>query len=515
MMKKEFLRSKAPLWAVCLILSIFTLIAFHIPFFRVAVSNIESGFNGVMIIVSLAVLMLALNFFLYYFLLWCFRVVGKIIVALSLIIDAGCLYFINTYDTLLDDTMMGNVFNTQYSEASGFFSLAFVLYLLLLGVIPAIYVILRKIDYSSAKRMFAFNGSSLGLVLIIALANMSNWPWIDRNATVLGSLLLPWSYSVNSIRYQIKEHKMNREEILLPDAVFTEPDEKRVCVLVIGESARQDHFSLYGYPRQTNPLLSNQERLTAIRADAAATYTTAGVKAILDSRPTDKLYEILPNYLYRAGAEVVWRTSNWGEPPVHIEKYQNPEALLELYPHADPAYDGILFEGLKDEILSSGKSKVLLIIHTSISHGPAYNKRYPAEFEHFTPVCNTVEMAKADHDELMNSYDNTIIYTDYLLSEAIKQLEELPKEWESCLMYVSDHGESLGEGNLFMHGVPISIAPREQIEIPFLVWTSEGSREIKPLDKVGQYHVFHSVMSFLGAESEIFDENMNIFTPAR
>ena len=515
MMKKEFLRSKAPLWAVCLILSIFTLIAFHIPFFRVAVSNIESGFNGVMIIVSLAVLMLALNFFLYYFLLWCFRVVGKIIVALSLIIDAGCLYFINTYDTLLDDTMMGNVFNTQYSEASGFFSLAFVLYLLLLGMIPAIYVILRKIDYSSAKRMFAFNGSSLGLVLIIALANMSNWPWIDRNATVLGSLLLPWSYSVNSIRYQIKEHKMNREEILLPDAVFTEPDEKRVCVLVIGESARQDHFSLYGYPRQTNPLLSNQERLTAIRADAAATYTTAGVKAILDSRPTDKLYEILPNYLYRAGAEVVWRTSNWGEPPVHIEKYQNPEALLELYPHADPAYDGILFEGLKDEILSSGKSKVLLIIHTSISHGPAYNKRYPAEFEHFTPVCNTVEMAKADHDELMNSYDNTIIYTDYLLSEAIKQLEELPKEWESCLMYVSDHGESLGEGNLFMHGVPISIAPREQIEIPFLVWTSEGSRDVKTLDKVGQYHVFHSVMSFLGAESEVFDEKMNIFASGR
>ena len=515
MMKKEFLRSKAPLWAVCLILSIFTLIAFHIPFFRVAVSNIESGFNGVMIIVSLAVLMLALNFFLYYFLLWCFRVAGKIIVALSLIIDAGCLYFINTYDTLLDDTMMGNVFNTQYSEASGFFSLAFVLYLLLLGVIPAIYVILRKIDYSSAKRMFAFNGSSLGLVLIIALANMSNWPWIDRNATVLGSLLLPWSYSVNSIRYQIKEHKMNREEILLPDAVFTEPDEKRVCVLVIGESARQDHFSLYGYPRQTNPLLSNQERLTAIRADAAATYTTAGVKAILDSRPTDKLYEILPNYLYRAGAEVVWRTSNWGEPPVHIEKYQNPEALLERYPHADPAYDGILFEGLKDEILSSGKSKVLLIIHTSISHGPAYNKRYPAEFEHFTPVCNTVEMAKADHDELMNSYDNTIIYTDYLLSEAIKQLEELPKEWESCLMYVSDHGESLGEGNLFMHGVPISIAPREQIEIPFLVWTSEGSRDLKTLDKVGQYHVFHSVMSFLGAESEVFDEKMNIFASGR
>lgn len=515
MMKKEFLRSKAPLWAVCLILSIFTLIAFHIPFFRVAVSNIESGFNGVMIIVSLAVLMLALNFFLYYFLLWCFRVAGKIIVALSLIIDAGCLYFINTYDTLLDDTMMGNVFNTQYSEASGFFSLAFVLYLLLLGVIPAIYVILRKIDYSSAKRMFAFNGSSLGLVLIIALANMSNWPWIDRNATVLGSLLLPWSYSVNSIRYQIKEHKMNREEILLPDAVFTEPDEKRVCVLVIGESARQDHFSLYGYPRQTNPLLSNQERLTAIRADAAATYTTAGVKAILDSRPTDKLYEILPNYLYRAGAEVVWRTSNWGEPPVHIEKYQNPEALLEQYPHADPAYDGILFEGLKDEILSSGKSKVLLIIHTSISHGPAYNKRYPAEFEHFTPVCNTVEMAKADHDELMNSYDNTIIYTDYLLSEAIKQLEALPKEWESCLMYVSDHGESLGEGNLFMHGVPISIAPREQIEIPFLVWTSEGSRDVKTLDKVGQYHVFHSVMSFLGAESEVFDEKMNIFASGR
>lgn len=501
-------RRKFSLAAVCAVLSAFTLAAFHIPFFTYVVNNVESGFNAVMIVAGLAVLMLAANFFLYYLLLYPGRLAGRILVAATLVGDAISLYFINTYDVYIDATMMGNVFNTQFSEASGFFSPAAVLYVLLLGILPCILLFLVRIEYGSFRRFLASIGISLGVVVLIAFANMSNWPWIDRNATQIGSLLMPWSYTVNAVRYQCAVHERNREEILLPDAEFID-DEKDVVVLVIGESARRDHFSLYGYPRETNPLLS-RAGVHALPAESAATYTTAGVKAIIDHKPTDKLYEILPNYLYRAGADVVWRTSNWGEPPLHIEKYMQVSDLQKQFTDVDPQYDGILLQGLREQILGSESNKVLVVIHTSTSHGPSYNKRYPAEFEVFAPVCNTVEMSKADHDELMNSYDNSIIYTDWLVNSVIEELKGL-EGWRSCMLFISDHGESLGEGGLYMHGVPYSIAPREQLEIPYIVWTSDKDLKIKEQDKYLQYSVFHTVMYFLGARSEVYDESMNIF----
>ena len=491
----------------CAIMSIFTLVAYHKPFFRLVIDNIEGGFNGVMITGGLAVIMLALNYFFYYLVMRPGKIAGKCILAFLFVADAISLYFINTYEVLITDKMMGNVFNTQFSEASGFFSISFLIYLIFLGSVPSVWLFLQKIEYGSWKRFFVNIGISLGTVVVIAFAHMQNWPWIDRNSTELGSVLMPWSYTVNTVRFYNGEKKRNQKEIPLPDATITN-DSKDVCILIIGESARRQNFSLYGYEKETNPLMA-KDSVTALLADAAATYTTAGVKALLSYQPGGKLYEILPNYLDRTGVDVTWRTSNWGEPPVHIEKYYKAGKLREMYPETDGRYDGILLAGLKEVIEGSDKDKVLIILHTGTSHGPTYNKKYPAEFEIFTPVCNTVEMAKVDPAELMNAYDNTILYTDYLVHTAIETLRSIP-ERRGCVMFVSDHGESLGENNLYMHGVPMSMAPKEQIEIPFIVWTSDNSA-IKQSDKVGQYHVFHSVLDFLGISSPVFNEDLNIF----
>ena len=504
----NLLKRPIRLQAECMILSAFTLVAYHIPFFRLVLDKIEGGFNGVLITAGLAVLMLALNHFFYYLVLYTGRFVGRCILSFTFIADAISLYFINSYEVLITDSMMGNVYNTQFSEASGFFSFAAVLYVLFLGVVPCIFIFASKTDFGSFRRFLSNIGLALGLAVAIAFVNIQNWPWIDRNSTELGSLLMPWSYTVNTVRFYNGEKKRNQKEIMLPDAVISN-DSKDVCILIIGESARRDHFSLYGYEKMTNPLLA-EDNVTALIANSAATYTTAGVKAILDHQPTGKLYEILPNYMYRAGVDVIWRTSNWGEPPVHIEKYHTVRDIKKMYPEADDRYDGILLSGLKDEIMASDKDKILVILHTNTSHGPTYNKKYPVEFEAFTPVCTTVEMSKANPQELMNAYDNSILYTDYLIHSAIEILKDFTDR-RTCMLYVSDHGESLGEGNLYMHGVPMSIAPKEQVEIPFIVWTSEGAAEIKELSEVGQYHVFHSVMDFLGVESPVFDEEKNIF----
>ena len=144
------------------------------------------------------------------------------------------------------------------------------------------------------------------------------------------------------------------------------------------------------------------------------------------------------------------------------------------------------------------------------SHGPEYYKRYPYDFEEFTPVCTEVEMSKADRSELINAYDNTILYTDYLLHSVIETLKGI--ESRACsMLYISDHGESLGEGGVYMHGmVSASMAPKEQIDIPFIVWTDD-SRELKNLEEVGHYHIFHSVMDYLDMESEFYNEEFSVF----
>lgn len=493
---------------LCAVVSIYTLIAYHYPLFKLVVNNIEGGVNGWIITVGLAVLMLATNFMMSYIFIYALRGVGKWIVALSLVADAIALYFINTYDVLITDSMMGNVFNTRYSEASGFFSWIAVVYVVVLGILPCIFVASRRVDFGTAKHLFRRTGIAIATMLAMVAININNFTWIDRNATQLGSLLMPWSYTVNTFRYISAERKRNQKEIVLPDAKITTAS-KDVVVLIIGESARRENFSIYGYHKQTNPLLEG-ENIVAFNAKSSATYTTAGVKAILDHKPSDRLYEILPNYLYRAGVDVIWRTNNWGEPPVHIEKYQRVADLKALYPDADERYDGILLEGLKDAIEGSSADKVFIVLHTSTSHGPIYYSKYPSEFEHFTPVCTTVEMAKADPAELMNAYDNTILYTDYLVDSVIEILRTVESR-RAAMLFVSDHGESLGENNLYMHGVPMALAPKEQVEIPFIVWSSEGTDSIKSLEEVGHYHTFHSVLDFLGVESDIYNPELTLF----
>ena len=490
------------------LLSLFTLVGYNIPLLKGVAESTEQGANGIIITCSIAILIFAIHTLLIYLLIYFCRSVGKVIIAISLLFNALALYFINSYEVLITSEMMGNVFNTRYSEASGYFSLSGVLYFVLLGIIPCICLFKAKINYGKLKQVGITSLSILGVILAVGLGNLKNTLWVDRNVPRLGSIILPWSYTVNTVRYYNSWKQLNAKEIPLPDATIKN-DDKEVCVLIIGESARSKNFSLYGYERQTNPLLT-QDGVIALCAESAATYTTAGVKAIIDHKPTNKLYEILPNYLYRNGIEVIWRTSNWGEPPLHIANVEKVATLKERYPEADARYDGILIKGLAERIASSDKNKVFVVLHTSTSHGPTYYKKYPKEFEVFTPVCTTVEMAEADHEELINAYDNSILYTDYLVHTAIDELRSL-KEWRSTLLFVSDHGESLGENNLYMHGMPKSMAPREQFDIPFIVWLSDSERTVRDIECAEQYHVFHTVLSSLSVDSEIYNAEYDIF----
>ena len=510
------------LFAFSCIVSIGTLLLYNIPFFNYVSQNTNESTGGIIFLqASLVIIMLALNFMLTYLAMWLLRIVARILLAIFAIINATAVYFIITYSAIINATTIENVFNTRYSEASGFFSWSLWMFIAVFGVLPALYCLMQPVVIGKAKKLGIYCGSSLAIILLVASLNISQTLWISQHDTELGGLLQPWSYVVNTCRVISSYQDEQAEEIKLPDGTITD-HEKTVVVLVIGESARKANFQLYGYQRDTNPLLSKQEGLKVYQATACATYTTAGTKAILEPKDSGDLYELLPNYAFRTGVDVSWRTSNWGEPPIHIDEYLTDTDLSDLYQGKSNDYDDILYYGLRERIESSKKDKVLIILHTSTSHGPKYADKYPKQFEVYKPVAKNIEEGEKNIGMLINAYDNTIRYTDFLLNSLINTLREM-KDWHSAMIFISDHGESLGENKMFMHGLPMKLAPKVQYEIPFLVWTSDGFRTYKQTSGsqdapegelpavLEQHYIFHSVLNLLSIQSPAYNKDYDIF----
>ena len=507
----RFLRPVS-LFTFSCIVSIGTLLLYNLPFFRYVLENTnENAVGKLLLLTSLVVLMLLLHFMLAYLAMYLLRMVGRVVLAVLSLINATAVYFIITYSVMIDATTVENVFNTRYSEASGFFSWSLWLFIIVFGLLPALYCLLQPVVYGKAKKLAVSCGCSLAIVLVVAMLNVSQTLFITQHDTELGGLLQPWSYLVNTVRVTTSRLDEQAEEIRLPDGTIADR-EKAVVVLVIGESARKANFQLYGYQRDTNPLLSRQDGLKVFQATSCATYTTAGSKAILEPENSDDLYELLPNYAYRTGVDVSWRTSNWGEPPIHVDEYLTNEELGARYTDVYMYHDAILLQGLRERIESSKKDKVLIVLHTSTSHGPKYADKYPKAFEVYKPVAKNVEEGEKNVGMLVNAYDNTIRYTDFLLDSLINTLRSL-HDRNSAMIFISDHGESLGENKFFMHGLPMKLAPRVQYEIPFLVWTSPHFRDYKDdlPEVLEQHYVFHSVLNLLSIQSPAYKEDYDIF----
>jgi len=335
-----------------LLISFINLILYQYPLFKYVSENINiHSNNGILLIVSFVIVSILLDAFIFYIGLYLLRSFGKWIIVLLFNINAIAIYFINTYGVLIDKTMIGNILNTDYEESVSFLSFKLFLYLFFLGIVPSLFILKIKYTKVTLKKFLLHVSLILVFLLTLIYINAPNWLWIDKNSKTVGSLVMPWSYIVNTNRYFLHKNQQNKKQILLPDATIKN-NEKSIVVLVIGESARRKNFSLYGYQKNTNPLLSNFKKLHHFNAVSCATYTTAGVKCILDYKDTNKLYEILPNYLFRNGVDVIWRSTNWGEPTVNIQSYQNKSDLKKQCKGERCEYDEILLNGLKQQILS-------------------------------------------------------------------------------------------------------------------------------------------------------------------
>jgi len=472
--------------------------------------------SGFFIGLSVFVVVFVFNLLLFSLLAIIHPLLLKGFLVVTLPVSAVAFYYLLTYQVILDKNMMGNIFNTRYSEAFDLVTPSLFLYLLLLGAVPC--WLLLKVRLVPPERAKVLRNVAIifPLFLVFLYLNAASWLWIDKYSKLLGGKILPWAYLINTASYYSEQARSAENQLLLPKGEFANND-KMVVVLIIGETARAHNFSLLGYPRETNPLLKKAGVAVLKNTTACTTYTTGSVACILSHDVKANNVEPLPSYLTRLGADVIWRTTNWGEPPLKVTEYQVGSELRGECKGSGCNFDELLLTNLQQRIEASDKQKILVVLHTKGSHGPSYYSRYPAEFETFLPVCRYEEISKCSQQELVNAYDNTIVYTDYFLNQAINQLKGL-KETPVMMLYISDHGESLGEGGLYLHGTPYLFAPDYQKEIPFIAWLSDefsaqkgkGVDDLAQQDHYSQENIFHTIVGAFDLKTPVYRKELDL-----
>jgi lipid A ethanolaminephosphotransferase len=508
--------------------AVFNALLYHLPLLLFARRNLD--LSSVTAAVTLATLVLAVisqTVLIVTALALLSQRLLKPLLVLMAVGNSIAVYFVRTYHVVLDQTMMGNVLNTDLGEAFEYLHPKLWVYVLLLGALPAWLVIRIRIRRTPRARLALVLLSCFAVTLVWGLLASRSWPWLDKNSKAVGGLILPASYAINTGRYLAPRLLASQSPLPLPPATFAASASGRtVVVLVIGEAARAENFQLYGYSRPTNPLLSGQADVVALKnTTACATYTTAAVRCMLSNLETDtpfsRQYEPLPSYLQRNGVDVLWRTRNWGEPPLKVHSYQKAADLNADCANAKCNYDEVLLTDLEQRIYAASNARVFVVLHQAGSHGPAYYTKYPPAFEHFMPVCRSVELGQCSREELFNAYDNTILYQDHFLSRLIAVLKQLP-DTAALMIYMSDHGESLGEYGTYLHGLPYAMAPAVQKDIPFILWMSDEFIRDKGVQlerleaqrKHSQRDLFHTVMGAFSMHSEAYLPQYDVFSAA-
>ena len=506
-----------------LLFSVFNTFLFNVSLYYYLNTNLDVlSVSGFTITASISTLIFILNVLTLSLLVLIAPSLPKIFLIVTTVISSAALYFMNEYHVVLDLTMIGNIFNTRVSEASQLLmSSTLFLYILFLGILPCFIIFRTRIVRLNRLRVFV----NLLIVLVVGLTfiltNTSSWLWISKHRSMVRGQILPWSYVINTARFTSAKLKGKDQPILLPDGKFSD-NRKTVIVLVIGESARAEDFSLFGYYRDTNPRLEAEGVLAFNETRSCATYTTASVACILAPGEDKDNYENLPSYLTRLGADTIWRANNWGEHDVHVDDYKTMGEVEKNCTPGTCALDEYLLSGLKQRIESSDKQKVFVVLHTDGSHGPSYYTRYSPDFEKFKPVCRHEELSKCTHQEFINAYDNSIVYTDYFLDKTISMLKELDNT-PSMLVYISDHGESLGEKGLYLHGMPYAFAPKYQKTVPFIIWRSKEfikyqgvpSQDINQSGNFSQADIFHTIIGGFRVKTKAYVKSLDVLQPNR
>jgi len=412
---------------------------------------------------------------------------AKWLIAVLLILSAQTAYYMDTFGVLFDTVMIDNMLHTDTKEAAGLFNLHMLLQVSLLGVLPA-WLVIRYWPVEHKKlsgispRLKWLGITFLLLILVIApfTAGYTSFIREHKIARFYANPTYPVYSLVKFFTSQFGQVKHTVLKIIAGDATSLDQLGKHeLIIFVVGETARFDRFSLNGYKRITNPRLAKENVVSLSNVSSCGTSTGVSVPCMfsnLGRKNYDKEkalnQENILDVLAKKGIEVLWRDNNSDSKGVATrvpyEDFKSP--TMNPVCDSGECRDVGMLSGL-DEFIAKRKNKdIIIVLHQMGNHGPEYYRRYPKNFEQFKPMCMTGELRDCKQQEIDNSYDNAILYTDYFLSEVIQFLKKYDDQRETAMLYVSDHGESLGEHGIYLHAAPYMIAPKEQTHVPAIVW---------------------------------------------
>ncbi len=397
------------------------------------------------------------------------RYTTKPVFILLLLISSLASYFMTNYNVIIDHIMIQNLVQTDINEVNDLITLKLIGYFFLLGVLPSIIICRVKIQPVSWKQLIVTKLASIGISILIVFAMVlffsKFYTSFFREHKPLRYYTNPTYYIYSFGKYLNKTFN-NAAVVIQPmgaDAHGPAEDlERRLVILVVGEAVRADRLSLNGYSRETTPLLEKEDVVSFSQVHSCGTSTSYSVPCMFSVFPRKQFSsskgestENLLDVLKHAGVHVLWRENNSDSKGVALRvKYQDYRR-----PDNNPVCDvecrdvGML-AGLQQYVDTRPKGNIIIVLHQMGNHGPAYYKRYPAGYERFTPVCRTNQFDECTKEEINNAYDNAVLYTDYFLSQVIAFLKNNTGRFEAAMLYMSDHGESLGEHGVYLHGLP-------------------------------------------------------------
>ncbi len=519
--KKEISRNK-------LIAISSTLLAalYNVTFFKKVIEVYPLADNPFFLICLFFLLVAAFNLFLQVI---CIEKLTKPILIINVIVAALIAHVSSSFGTIMDETMILNMGQTETREVADLLTTSFYFYFLMMGLLPAFILWKLPLKYQSFPSTIAPKlksiTASIAVMILCLLPNGKSFASFFRQHKPLRYYTNPLYFYYSGGKFLAKNSKREKLPFKELDSTISITEShpgRELIIFVVGETARADHFSLNGYAKKTNPLLEKEDIVSFSNLEACGTSTAISVPCMFsimnqnnfDKDIADATENILDIFRKTGSINLLWRDNNSNSKGVAVRiPYQDFKSPATNPKCDDECRDIGMLSGLDDYIQSHKEGDIVIVLHQMGSHGPAYYKRYPKEFSKFTPTCETGQIESCTEEEISNTYDNTILYTDYFLSKVIELLKRYDSEFESAMIYVSDHGESLGENGIYLHGLPNIIAPKNQTNPAMIMWLNKAIRhEIdydallkRKNDQVSHDYIFHTLLDFLEIDTEVYD----------
>ena len=455
-------------------------------------------------------------------------------------------YYMQTYRVVIDPTMMVNVVQTNPSEAADLITPTMVAFVVLLGGLPAVLVWWLPVDYRRWPRRAMHNAALLlaGLLAVVGLVLASFQPLSStmRNHKHVRYLINPLNslYAVGSVATASLRHTDTRLRPIGEDARLAAAPagaKPPLVLLVLGETARAVNFGLNGYARDTTPKLAREGVVSWRNVRSCGTSTAASVPCMFSSVGREAFqdltapHENLLDVLQRAGLAVFWLDNQAGCKGVcdRVPNANTADAPVPELCDGGECLDEALLRNLDARLAKLPAERrargTVVVMHQMGSHGPAYHKRSPAAFKRFQPECTTATLQNCEREQVVNAYDNSILYTDHVLAQAIGWLKTQSATHDTAMVYLSDHGESLGENGLYLHGLPYAVAPDVQKQVPWITWLSPGFAQRQGLQTeclkaradqaISHDHLFHSMLGLLAVQTAVYKPPLDAYAACR